>query len=283
MPLRCATYARYSSDRQSPASIDDQLRMCREHAQKQGWHMLEEHIYFERELSGAGADRPGWMKLQGIIRRRPCPFDVLLVDDTSRLCRNLGDNAKFTEEMAYLGIRVVAVSQGIDTQNKQAKVLMTFHYGSTLETRPYYIPSSCFETFPFPAILTSLGSIGERYHSHRGDIMSARREGLTAIYNRFHSRHEVSHDIAALRTLHIEMDHAAAAAYGWTDLDLDHGFHQTKQGIRYTISEASRRTVLDRLLALNHERYAAEQSAVAAAPRPKAKARKRAPEQAGLF
>jgi hypothetical protein len=49
-----------------------------------------------------------------------------------------------------------------------------------------------------------------------------------------------------------------AAAYGWDDLDLEHGFHETKQGLRYTISEAARRTVLDRLLALNHQRYAEE-------------------------
>ena len=51
------------------------------------------------------------------------------------------------------------------------------------------------------------------------------------------------------------MDQAVAAAYGWSDLDLGHGFHETKQGVRYTISEAARRTVLDRLLALNHQRY----------------------------
>jgi hypothetical protein len=41
--------------------------------------------------------------------------------------------------------------------------------------------------------------------------------------------------------------------------------------------------VLDRLLALNHEHFAAEQSPAAAAPRPKPKTRKRAPDQAGLF
>jgi len=127
MTLRCATYARYSSDRQSPASIEDQLRICREHAYRQDWEFLEDHVYVDRELSGAGGDRPGWVRLQAVIKRHPCQFDVLLVDDTSRLCRNLGDNAKFTEEMAYLGIRVVAISQGIDTQSKQAKVLMTFH------------------------------------------------------------------------------------------------------------------------------------------------------------
>jgi hypothetical protein len=57
------------------------------------------------------------------------------------------------------------------------------------------------------------------------------------------------------------MDAAVAAAYGWHDLDLGHGFHETKQGTRYTISEAARREVLDRLLALNHARYAEEVAA----------------------
>ena len=54
------------------------------------------------------------------------------------------------------------------------------------------------------------------------------------------------------------MDKAVAAAYGWDDLDLGHGFHETKQGTRFTISESARREVLARLLKLNHERYAEE-------------------------
>src|SRR5665213_1932041 len=127
MKLRCAAYARYSSDRQSPASIEDQLRKCREYAVTQGWDVLPEFIYSDKELSGAGVDRPGWMKMLSAMTRLPRPFEVLLVDDTSRLCRNLGENAKFADEMKFLGIRVVAVSQGIDTHNRQAKVLMTFH------------------------------------------------------------------------------------------------------------------------------------------------------------
>jgi hypothetical protein len=161
--------------------------------------------------------------------------------------------------------------------------IWVLHNGSTLETRVRYIISDCFEAFPFPPEVSSLEAIGDCYHAHRRDVMTSRREGLTATYNRFHSPHEVSQDIATLRALHVEMDHAVAAAYGWADLDLGHGFHQTKQGVRYTISEAARRTALDRLLALNHERYAAEQSAATAAPRPKTKSRKRAPDQAGLF
>jgi hypothetical protein len=57
------------------------------------------------------------------------------------------------------------------------------------------------------------------------------------------------------------MDQVLAAAYGWSDLDLGHGFHESKQGVRYTISESARRTVLDKLLELNHQRYAEEVAA----------------------
>ena len=64
-----------------------------------------------------------------------------------------------------------------------------------------------------------------------------------------------------LRALHKEMDEAVAIAYGWDDLVLGHGFHETKQGLRYTISEVARREVLGRLLKLNHERYAEEVAA----------------------
>ena len=88
--------------------------------------------------------------------------------------------------------------------------------------------------------------------------MLSRQEGLTKTYNRFHGPDESAANIQRLRDLHVEMDKAVAAAYGWSDLDLGHGFHETKQGTRFTISESARREVLARLLKLNHERYAEE-------------------------
>ena len=88
--------------------------------------------------------------------------------------------------------------------------------------------------------------------------MHFRQEGLTKTYNRLHDPGEFSADFVRLRELHVEMDRAVAAAYGWDDMDLGHGFQETKQGVRLTISEAARREVLARLLALNHERHAAE-------------------------
>ena len=82
-----------------------------------------------------------------------------------------------------------------------------------------------------------------------------------------------------------------SAAYGWTDLDFGHGFYETKQGVRFTISEPARREVLQRLLKLNHERYAEEEkqglhgkkgAAKKAAAKKKA-ASKTATQKASLF
>ena len=131
-------------------------------------------------------------------------------------------------------------------------------HSSTLRTDMMYAPSDCFETFPFPTQTSSLESIGDRYYTHRQSIMQTTQQGLTKTYNRFHNPDDTAPDIAQLRQLHIEMDTAVAAAYGWQDLALAHDFHETKQGLRFTISEAARREVLDRLLALNHQRYAEE-------------------------
>ncbi len=154
----------------------------------------------------------------------------------------------------------------IDTYRAFTNLQTNFHevwlneYSSSLKKDQRYTPSDCFDTYPFPEDYAALESIGERYYTHRQTIMQARNEGLTKTYNRFHNPEETSPDIAQLRALHKEMDEAVAAAYGWQDLSLGHGFHETKQGLRYTISESARREVLDRLLALNHERFAQEQA-----------------------
>src|SRR5690606_37784987 len=77
-------------------------------------------------------------------------------------------------------------------------------------------------------------------------------------YNHVHDPDDTSADIERLREIHVQLDHAVRDAYGWDDLDLDHDFHQTKFGTRFTIAPQPRQEILDRLLELNHERYAEE-------------------------
>lgn len=135
-------------------------------------------------------------------------------------------------------------------------------YSSRMKEDQAYFQSDCFDNFPFPArfkdVLPNCEEKGGEYYSYRFGITSSRQIGLTQLYNHFNDSLETSRDIQELRRLHVEMDQAVAAAYGWTDLQLEHGFHETKQGVRFTISEAARREVLDRLLKLNHQRYAEE-------------------------
>ena len=117
-----------------------------------------------------------------------------------------------------------------------------------------------FESFPEPEQSEDARRLIEQYDKHRASMLGAHKEGLTKLYNRFHdptpgSRHA---DVETLRELQIQLDGAVAAAYKWDDVDLNHGFHQTKQGVRFTICEAARRRILDRLLELNHQRYEKE-------------------------
>jgi site-specific DNA recombinase len=125
--LRCAGYLRVSTSLQNPLSPDDQLRKCREFADRQGWEVLGEHIYSDEAISGVGADRPGLMRLMEAAYSRPRPFDILLTDDSSRLSRSLGDAIRIFERLNFAGVRVIAVSQGIDSTNEQADVLVTVH------------------------------------------------------------------------------------------------------------------------------------------------------------
>ena len=126
-----------------------------------------------------------------------------------------------------------------------------------------YTPSDYFDTYPFLHLDDdTLGSIGEKYHQFRSELMRENQEGLTGTYNRFHNAELSGDKIDHLRELHIEMDKAVSVAYGWTDIDLEHDFYETDKGVRFTISESARREVLQRLLKLNHERYEEEASAV---------------------
>ncbi len=136
---------------------------------------------------------------------------------------------------------------------------------STLETRLRYTPTTVFGTFPQPSaqgsLWTTVGMIGQALNEFRADLMIRTNLGLTKTYNRVHNPDEHDADIVRLRELHVELDHAVRDAYGWNDLPLDHHHWETPQGMRFTVSPAAKNELLDRLLELNHERYAAEVAA----------------------
>jgi len=128
-----------------------------------------------------------------------------------------------------------------------------------------YSTTAALETWPMPVPGNhdDLGDLGNRYHAHRESLMVDEVIGLTQLYNRFHDRSDDDPRIEAMRNLHREIDIAVARAYGWDDLDLQHGFHEVpylpeNDRVRFTISERVRLEVLRRLSELNHQRYEEE-------------------------
>ncbi len=134
-------------------------------------------------------------------------------------------------------------------------------YGSTLETRVRYTPSDVFLTFPRPEPTDRLAEIGRTLDTERREIMLRRQLGLTKLYNRVNDpdvADSADADIARMREVHVELDHAVMEAYGWGDVPLEHGFHTYRQMRRWTVSPTARVEILDRLLEENHRRAAAQ-------------------------
>jgi DNA invertase Pin-like site-specific DNA recombinase len=122
----CAAYARVSSDRQNPLSPTDQVRKCREFADSNTLIVLEDHIYMDED-SGVGSDRPAFQRLLNAALSPGRPFNTILVDDTSRLSRSQWESMRTIEKLKFAGVRVVFISQGIDTDSEQSDVQMTVH------------------------------------------------------------------------------------------------------------------------------------------------------------
>lgn len=127
-----------------------------------------------------------------------------------------------------------------------------------------YTLTDSFETFPLIGSYNSnVDSLGKEYHKFRKNILISRQIGITTAYNIFHNPTERDQEIGTFRDLRMAMDAAVVSAYGWNDLDLQHGFHEVpylpeSDRVRFTISEAARAEVLRRLSELNRQRHAQE-------------------------
>lgn len=113
---RAVAYARYSSEQQRAASIDDQLRNCRRRADDEGWAVVRE--YADRAITGADSSRPQYREMLSAAERDE--FDILLVDDLSRLARDQVESERVIRRLEFRGIRIVATADGYDSQTKTA-------------------------------------------------------------------------------------------------------------------------------------------------------------------
>ncbi|MDW6022212.1 recombinase family protein [Mesorhizobium sp. BAC0120] len=106
---RVALYARYSSDNQREASIEDQLRLCREHAAREGWTVLES--YSDAAISGSSIiRRPGIRRLLADAQRGQ--FEIVLAEALDRLSRDQEDVAGLFKRLRFAGVKIATLSEG---------------------------------------------------------------------------------------------------------------------------------------------------------------------------
>ena len=105
---KVAIYARYSSDNQREASIEDQIRLCREYAEREGWTVLS--CYTDEAMSGASLMRPGIQELIAIALSGK--VDVVLSEALDRLSRDQEDIAGIYKRMSFADVKIVTLSEG---------------------------------------------------------------------------------------------------------------------------------------------------------------------------
>ncbi len=107
MNLRVALYARYSSDSQRDASIEDQFRLCRARVERDKWTVVE--AYSDRAVSGATLSRPGIQQLLRDAEKRR--FDVVLAEGLDRISRDQEDIAHVYKVLRFHAVQIVTLSE----------------------------------------------------------------------------------------------------------------------------------------------------------------------------
>jgi DNA invertase Pin-like site-specific DNA recombinase len=106
--MRAVIYARYSTDLQSAASIDDQVRLCRERIERDGHGLVQ--VYSDRAVSGATLMRPGIQSLMQDASRGE--FELVYAEALDRISRDQEDAAGFFKRMRFADVRIMTLAEG---------------------------------------------------------------------------------------------------------------------------------------------------------------------------
>ena len=107
--MRVAIYARYSSDLQSETSIDDQVRLCRERAKRDGMTVAE--VFTDYAISGCHLNnRQGMLTL--LDQAKNNAFDVVIAEALDRMSRDQEDIAGIYKRLSHAEIKIITLSEG---------------------------------------------------------------------------------------------------------------------------------------------------------------------------
>ena len=100
-------YARFSCDKQREASIDDQVRVCTEYAQRSGYEV--DRVYSDYAISGRTDERPQFQQMV----RDAGSYDAVIVYMMDRFSRDAFDASIYKKELSLHGVRVLSAMENI--------------------------------------------------------------------------------------------------------------------------------------------------------------------------
>ena len=106
--MRCGIYARYSSENQREASIEDQVRTCKARAKVEAWRVVQ--VYSDAAISGATTLRPGYQQL--LQDARDGKLELVLAESLDRLSRDQEDVAALYKLLTFANIKLVTLADG---------------------------------------------------------------------------------------------------------------------------------------------------------------------------
>ena len=107
--MTAVIYARYSSDSQREASIEGQLRDCKDYAEKNGITVVG--TYIDRAYSAKTDDRPEFQHMIKDSAKKI--FDVVLVWKLDRFARNRYDAVNYKHQLEKNGVHLVSAMEPI--------------------------------------------------------------------------------------------------------------------------------------------------------------------------
>jgi len=107
--VNAAIYSRYSTDLQNERSTEDQIDLCKEFANREGFNVVASYV----DKAVSGASMHGRYGLRQLIQDAHAgKFNLIVVEALDRLSRDIADMATLHKQMAFLGIKIIAVNDG---------------------------------------------------------------------------------------------------------------------------------------------------------------------------
>jgi site-specific DNA recombinase len=106
--MRAVVYARYSSELQRDASIEDQVRVCRRRVEAEGWRLGR--VYSDHGASGASHLRAGYQALLADARKQQ--FDVVVAESLDRLSRDQEHVAALFKQLSFHDVTLLTIGEG---------------------------------------------------------------------------------------------------------------------------------------------------------------------------